>query len=98
MLITFRDILTFFQVFLSPQVKRRAIICNKHGIYELSHELLKDLRSRTLRSYEGSGIPQDFTELYPSAQPSFRNENFVNTSKKPLKNRNWTSPVMRYFT
>ena len=34
----------FYQIFLSPQVKRCAIITYKHGIYELPHELLNDLR------------------------------------------------------
>ena len=29
----------FDPIFLSPQVKRCAIITNKHGIYELLHEL-----------------------------------------------------------
>ena len=29
----------FYQIFLSPQVKRIVIIRNKHGIYELPHEL-----------------------------------------------------------
>ena len=29
----------FYQIFLSPQVKRWAIITYKHGIYELPHEL-----------------------------------------------------------
>ena len=38
----------FFQFFLSPQEKRSAIITYKPGIYELSHELLKDLRLRIL--------------------------------------------------
>ena len=38
----------FYQIFLSPQVKRSAIITYKHGIYELPHELLHDLRFRTL--------------------------------------------------
>ena len=28
----------FYQIFLSPQVKRYAIITYKHGIYELSHD------------------------------------------------------------
>ena len=37
------------QIFLSPQVKRWAIITCEHGIYELSHELLNDLG---LGSYE----------------------------------------------
>ena len=34
----------FYQIFLSPKMKRSAIISNKHGIYELPHELLNDLR------------------------------------------------------
>ena len=29
----------FYQIFFSPQVKRCAIITNKHGIYELPQEL-----------------------------------------------------------
>ena len=34
----------FYQMFLSPQVKRGAIITSKYGIYELPHELPNDLR------------------------------------------------------
>ena len=29
----------FYQIFLSPQVKRWSIITNKHGTYELPHKL-----------------------------------------------------------
>ena len=29
----------FDKIFVSPQVKRIAIIINKHGMYELPHEL-----------------------------------------------------------
>ena len=42
----FHNILRLFDVlpnFFSPQVKRCAIISYKHGIYELLHELPKDL-------------------------------------------------------
>ena len=38
----------FHQISLSPQVKQCAIITSKQGIYELSHELLNDLRLRIL--------------------------------------------------
>ena len=38
----------FDKIFVSPQMKRVVIISNKHGIYELPHELPKDLRLRTL--------------------------------------------------
>ena len=41
--IIFWDFLMFYQIFLSPQVKRRAIITFKHGIHELLHELPNDL-------------------------------------------------------
>ena len=40
----FENILRLFDV--SPQVKRGAIISNKHGIYELPHELPNDVRLR----------------------------------------------------
>ena len=32
-------LLMFYQIFLSPQVERSAIISNKQGVYELPHEL-----------------------------------------------------------
>ena len=38
----------FYQVFLSPQMKRCAVITYKHGIYELPHELPNDLRLKKL--------------------------------------------------
>ena len=46
--IIFRDFLMFYQIFLSPQMKRWAIITYKHGIYELPHELPNHLRLRIL--------------------------------------------------
>ena len=42
--IIFRDFLTLQQIFLSPQVKRCAIITYKLGIYELPYELTDALR------------------------------------------------------
>ena len=45
--IRFWDFFMFYQVFLSPQVRRCAIISYKHGIYELPHELPKDSRLRS---------------------------------------------------
>ena len=38
----------FDKIFVSPQVTRIVIISNKHGIYELSHELPNDLKLRAL--------------------------------------------------
>ena len=48
--IIFRDCLMFYQIFLSPQVKQCSISTNKHGIYELPHELPNDLRLKSLRN------------------------------------------------
>ena len=42
--IIFWDFLMFYQIFLSPQVKRITIISNKHGLYNLPHELTNDLK------------------------------------------------------
>ena len=53
--IMFWDFLIFYQVFLSPQVKRCAIITYIHGIYELQHELSNDLTLTILGNYEISG-------------------------------------------
>ena len=47
-LIIFKDSLMFYQIFLSPQGKRCAIIPHKHGMNELLEELLNDLRLRIL--------------------------------------------------
>ena len=48
--IIFEEFLTLYQNFFSPQGKRSIIISNKHGVYELPHELLNDLKLRTLGS------------------------------------------------
>ena len=37
-----------WQIFFLPQVKRSMIITYKHGIYELPHEMLNELRLRIL--------------------------------------------------
>ena len=76
------------QIFFSPRVKRSEIIIDKHGIYELTHKLSNDLRLGILRNKKISGKSLNFTELYSGAQSSFHYENFVNTSKKLLKDGN----------
>ena len=93
----FWDFLILYEIVLSPQVKEGVIISNKYGIYKLSHKLSNNLRLRILGNWEKSGNFQNFKELYPSAQSSSQNETFVNTSKKILKNKNWTFPLKRYF-
>ena len=51
----------FKQIFVLPQVKRSAIISNKHGIYELSHELPNVFN--ILENQEIPGKSQNFIEL-----------------------------------
>ena len=46
--IIFWNFSMFYQTFLSPQLKRCAIITYKHGMYELPHQLLNDLKLRIL--------------------------------------------------
>ena len=46
--IIFWDFLMFYQIFLSPQVKRCEIISYKHAMYQFPHELSNDLRLRIL--------------------------------------------------
>ena len=43
--IIFWDFSMFYQIFLSPQVKRCAIITYKHARYKLPHELPNDLKN-----------------------------------------------------
>ena len=50
------------QIFFSRQVKRWVIITNKHGIFELPHELPNDLRLRILGNQEISGNCLNFLE------------------------------------
>ena len=49
------DFLMFYQIFLSPQVKRSAIIINKQGVYELPHQWPNDLRFRILGNKDKLG-------------------------------------------
>ena len=46
--IIFWDFLMFDQTFLSRETKRSMIISNKHGLYELPHELSNELRLTVL--------------------------------------------------
>ena len=79
----------FYQIFLSPQVKRCAIITYKHGIYELPHtgcqktQDFKDLRK--LGNIGKVSIPHRMIAQRPAPR---QNENSANASKVPLKNRN----------
>ena len=95
----------FYQIFLSTQVKRSAIISNKHDIYELPHKLPSDLRPRIFflgKVRKISKLHRIITQ-YPVPLPK---KDFVDTSKKLLKNRKLslislfhmkTSVCLKYF-
>ena len=46
--ITFWNLQMFYQMFLSQQVKRKVIITNKNGRYELTDELSNDVRLKKI--------------------------------------------------
>ena len=63
----------FYQIFLSPQVKRCAIITYKHGIYELSHNLPNDLKNLKLPRellQHNTAAPDSFPAATPNAPPT----------------------------
>ena len=55
--------MSFYQLFLSPEVKQSVIISNKQGVYEMLHELPNDLRLSILGNMEISGKSQNLLEL-----------------------------------
>ena len=72
----------------------KLIISKKHSIYELPNDWILKI----LGNQKRSGKSQNLIELYSSAKSSTQKKNFVDTSKKLLKKRNWNFPVVRYFT
>ena len=65
----------FYQVFLSPEVKKYAVITNKHGIYELPHEFPDDLRLRILGNNEKT------SKNYTLVPILLSKKTFIDTSK-----------------
>ena len=58
----------FDKILVSAQAKQIVIINNKHGIYELPHELPHDLGLGILGNSKISRRHQLFIELLPGAQ------------------------------
>ena len=56
------DVWMFYQIFLSPQVKRSTNISNKKGVYQLPHELPNDLKRMILWNKEKSEKSQNLLE------------------------------------
>ena len=76
----------FYQIFLSAQVKRWAIITYKHCIYELPHELPNDLRllRKDLRKLGNiRKVSKVHIECQPSAQTPSQNNNSASTRAIP---------------
>ena len=87
----------FYQIFLSLQVKRSAIISNEHGINELPNELPNNLRLMVLdikKGQENLKTPENHN-LMTSLPPKIKI--LLILPKKLLKNRNQNFPVFRYF-
>ena len=76
----------FYQIFLSPEVKRCAIITYKHDIYELPHELLNDLRLRHRTTYPNNII---FVTTTKTKETNCNTNNY-NTNSHPENKKQTT--------
>ena len=74
----------FYQIFLSPQVKRWAIITYNHGILELPHELPNGLRLMKVKNLRKVAQLDGMIAWCSLPLPK---KSFVNTSGKLLENR-----------
>ena len=72
----------FYQIFLSPQVKRWPIVTYEHGIYELPHKLPNNLRLRKLGNIRKVSKIHRMIAYCPAP---WENKNFVNTGKRVPK-------------
>ena len=68
--IIFWDFLILYQIFFSQQVERSVIISNKHGIYELPHELpnhfiLRKDQENLKTSYKYNLVPSLSLKFFP---------------------------------
>ena len=66
----------FYQIFLSPQVKRWTMMTYKHGIYKLPHELWNDLGIRIWGNIRKVSKPHRMITQCPP--PPQKKESFLN--------------------
>ena len=92
------DLLMFYEILLSLEVKRCGIVTYKKGIYQVPQELLNDWINSNWGYYETSGKCVNLKDGYPRAQCSCKNENFVDTVKQFLKTGKLSFPVVHYFS
>ena len=95
--IIFWDFLTFYQIFVSQNVKRCAIITYKHSIYELSYKQSNYLRLRILENQEVWRKCVNFIESQRSAQSSCQRKNLLIPAKNLCKTEIKLFLVVRYF-
>ena len=76
----------FYQIFLSPQVKRSTIISYKQGKYELPHELLNDLRLKSLPTKQNQHQKYHILRWSPQLKIShhYRTKTRTNTLPNPF--------------
>ena len=81
--IIFLDFLVFYQIFLSSQVERCAIITDRHGLYEFPHELPNDLRMILQITIPQYAVPLPKLKFYLSQQKTLEKQN-LNLSSSAL--------------
>ena len=74
----------FYQIFLSPQVKRWAVITYRHGIYEVPHELPNELRLKDLRKLRNVRKASNPHRML-SQRPAPRNQSQPQIPREPLQ-------------
>ena len=85
------------QIFLSLQVKQSVILVINWYI-QVDSQVAKKLRTYNIRNLGNIRENSKFNNITASTYSSSQNEQFFNTSKNLLKNRNWTFPIVCYFT
>ena len=80
--IIFSDFLPFYQMLLSSQVTRCAIIADKYGIYELPQNLPNDLKVRIeeIRNYQETVLISQKNRLVPSLLGKMKISSMVSKS------------------
>ena len=88
----------FYQIFLSPQVKRCAIITYKYGIYELPHELPNDKKTQDLKKLENIRKLSKRHRMIPQRPVPPPKWKFCQYQKKTLEKQKLNFSVVHYLT
>ena len=93
MVMILSEFLTFYQVFLLPQVKRSLIISNKLVYTSCLRSCRTTYEIRKVQDNVKTSWKYTLVLILPPPP-----KRIVNTSQRLLENRNWTFPVVHYFT